>query len=71
MGIYKIPLKLSTFSDIWKIDKTPNKFIAHELKMRCKLLNFARKLFLMLLKKIPPPALENLSLRNIFVYSTL
>jgi hypothetical protein len=41
-----------------------NKFIAHELNAlkRIKLLNFARKLFLMLLKKDNPSALENLSL---------
>jgi hypothetical protein len=48
-------LQLSKFSDIWTIDKTHNKFLAHQLKMRFKLLNFARKLFLMLLKKTPPP----------------
>jgi hypothetical protein len=46
-------LKLSKFSDIWTIDKTHNKFLAHELKMRFKLLNFARKLFVMLLKRSP------------------
>jgi hypothetical protein len=68
---YLNDLKLSKFSDIWTIDKTHNKFLAHELKMRFKLLNFARKLFLMLLKKTHTPALENLSLRKIFVYSTL
>ena len=56
------------------IDKTHNKFVVHlvhELKMRFKLLNFARKLFLDTLKRHPPPALENLSLRKSFVYSTL
>jgi hypothetical protein len=56
---------LSKFSDTWTIDKTHNKFLAHELKMRFKLLNFERKLFLMLLKKTPPPALGNLSLSNL------
>jgi hypothetical protein len=39
---YLKELKLSTFSDVWTIDKTRNKFLAHELKMRFKLLNFAR-----------------------------
>ena len=39
------------------IDKTHNKFVVHlvhELKMRFKLLNFARKLFLDTPKKTPP-----------------
>jgi hypothetical protein len=44
-------LKGLKFSDIWTIYKTHNKFLAHELKMRFKPLNFARKLCLMLLKK--------------------
>ena len=35
-------LKLTNFSDIWSIDKTHNIFLAHELKMRFKLLNIAR-----------------------------
>ena len=48
-------LKLNKFSDIWTINKTHNKFLAHKLKMRFKLLNFARKLFLMLLRKTTPP----------------
>jgi predicted transporter len=34
--------------------------------MRFKLLNFKRTTFLMLLKKAPSPALENLSLRTFF-----
>jgi hypothetical protein len=46
---------LSKFSDIWTINKTHNNVLAHELKMRFNLLNFARKLFLMLLKKTPTP----------------
>jgi hypothetical protein len=46
---YLKDLKLNKFSDIWTIDKTHNKFLAHELKIRFKLLNFARKLLLMLL----------------------
>ena len=53
-GSYLKDLKLSTFSDIWTIDKTHNKFLAHELQMNFKLLNFARKLFLMLLKNTLP-----------------
>jgi hypothetical protein len=44
-------LKLSKFSDMRTIDKTHNKFLAHEFEMRFKLFNFARRLFLMLLKK--------------------
>jgi hypothetical protein len=39
------------------IDKTHNKFVVHlvhELKMRFKLLNFVRKLFLDTPKKTPP-----------------
>jgi hypothetical protein len=38
---YLNDLKLSKFSDIWTTDKTYNKFLAHELKMRFQLLNFA------------------------------
>jgi hypothetical protein len=68
---YLKDLKLRKCSEIWTINKTHIKFLAHELKMRFKLLNFARKLFLMLQKRPPPPALENLSLRKYFVYSTL
>ena len=48
---YLKDVKLSTFSDIGTIDKTHNKFVAHELKMRFKLLNIAYKLFLMLPKR--------------------
>jgi hypothetical protein len=44
-------LKLSKFSDMRTIDKTHNKFLAHEFEMRFKLFSFARRLFLMLLKK--------------------
>jgi hypothetical protein len=48
-------LKLSKFFIFGPLNKTHNTFLAHELKMRFKLLNFARKLFLMLLKKYTPP----------------
>ena len=50
-------LKLSKFFIFGPLNKTHNTFLAHELKMRFKLLNFARKLFLMLLKKYTPPPL--------------
>jgi hypothetical protein len=49
---YLKDFKLSKFSDIWTVDKTHNKFLARELKMRFKLLNAARKLFLMPLNKV-------------------
>ena len=46
VAIYLGDIKLSTFSDIWTIDKIDNKSPPpHELRMRFKLLNFARKLF--------------------------
>ena len=38
-------LKIEQIPDIWTIYKTHNKFLAHELKMRLKLLNYAFKLF--------------------------
>ena len=62
-----------------QIDKTHNKFLAHELKMR---FNFVRTLFLRLLKKPPPPLLwkiyicENfclfyiVSTQTIYIYQT-
>ena len=40
--------------------------LAHELKMRFKLLNFARKLFLKLLKKYSPPLPWKIYLDEIF-----
>jgi hypothetical protein len=42
---YLKDLKLSKFSDIWTINKTHNKFLVHQLKMRFNLLNFMCKLF--------------------------
>jgi hypothetical protein len=63
---YLKDLNFSKVSDMWTIDKTHNKFLAHDLKKHFKVLNFARKLFLMRLKKTPP-ALENLSL-SIYIY---
>jgi hypothetical protein len=72
---------LIKFSDIWTIDKTHNKFLVYELKMRFKPLNFelfrAQAIFNAAQKRSysdktsRPPALENLSLQNFFVYSTL
>jgi hypothetical protein len=59
----------SKFSDIWSIDKTHNEFLAHELIMRFKLLKFARKLFLMLIKKTPPPPLR-INLCLFYIIST-
>jgi hypothetical protein len=38
-------IKFSNFSDIWTINKTHNKFLVHQLKMRFNLLNFMCKLF--------------------------
>jgi hypothetical protein len=68
----RIALKLSKCSDIWTINKTHNKCLAHKLKMRFKLLNFARKAMFNAARNEdnPAPALENLPLRNFFVYST-
>jgi hypothetical protein len=63
---YLKDLNFSKVSDMWTVDKTHNKFLAHYLKRHFIVLNFARKLFLMQLKKTPP-ALENLSL-SIYIY---
>jgi hypothetical protein len=45
---------MSKFSDIRAINKTHNKFLVHELKMRFK---FRGQAILMLLKNIPHPLL--------------
>jgi hypothetical protein len=42
---------LRKFFYIWAIDKTHNKCLAHELNIRFKIKNFARKLFLMRQRK--------------------
>ena len=71
MKVQQLLSKLSKFSDIWTIDKTHYKFLAHELKMsfKCNESEFLNAIFNA--SKKDTPALKNLSLRNIFVYSTL
>jgi hypothetical protein len=61
---YVKDLKLSTFLIFGPLIK--HIFLAHELKMRFKLLNFARKLFLML--KGPPPLLWKIYLYENFLF---
>jgi hypothetical protein len=55
---------LSKFSDIWNIDKTQYKFLAHELKIL--FFNFARKRFFMWRKNKTTPTL----LWKIYLYET-
>ena len=65
---YLKDLKWSTYSDMWAINKTHNKFLGHELKLRFKLLNFVRKLFLILLKKTTPCMIWKIYLYEIFLF---
>jgi hypothetical protein len=48
---------LSTFYDIWTIDKTLKKLFAHELEIRFKLLNCAKAILNAPKKYTPPPLL--------------
>jgi hypothetical protein len=55
-----LKINIERISDIWTINRTHNIFLAHGLKMRYNLLNFA-----------PLVWSRKLSFRFFFVYSTL
>jgi hypothetical protein len=58
-------LRFVIVKTLWTINKTQHKFFA---KMHFNLLNFARKLFLMLLKILPPPPALKIYLHEIALF---